>query len=133
MGCQPLPELFNNRKFCNVAIFVAADGSKVTGETIINCFKRCDFQTGLSFTPNLQPISQEFEDLLDTLAAQDLDNDEFIDFMNLDNDEFMNLFIDVDTSEPTVDPSKVNWRKNCRSQCLAEGIGENSLSESVEH
>lgn len=107
---------------CNVAIFVAADGSKVTGETIINCFKRCDFQTGLSFTPNPQPISQEFEDLLDTLAAQDLDNDEFIDFDNY-----------VDTSEPTVDPSKVNWRKNCRSQCLAEGIGENSLSELVEH
>lgn len=58
-----------------------------------NCFKRCGFQTDFPFTPNPHQIDQEFEDLLSTLSAKDLDNDEFVDF----DDQ-------VDTFEPTVDP-----------------------------
>ena len=52
---------------------------------------------------------------------------------DLDNDEFINFDDQVNTSEPTIDPFEVDWRKTCRSQCLAEVIGENSLSESVKH
>ena len=68
----------------------------VEGETIINCFKKCGFQTDLSSTPNPHQNDQEFEDLLNTLSTEDLDIDEFIDFGD-----------QVDTSEPTIDPSEV--------------------------
>ena len=81
----------------------------VKGETIINCFKQCGFQTDLSSTPNPHQNDQEFEDLLNTLSTEDFN-----------------------TSEPTIDPSEVDWRESSLSQCLAEVIGENYLSESVE-
>ena len=41
---------------CTVAIFIAADGSKVTGEIFFNYFERCGLQTDFRFTPNPQQI-----------------------------------------------------------------------------
>ena len=55
--------------------------------------KKCCFKTDLSFTSNPQQIDQEFEDLLNTLSAEDFVIDTFIVF----DDQ-------VDTLESFIDP-----------------------------
>ena len=50
---------------------------------------------------------------------------------NLDINKLIDFDDQVDTSKPTLDPSKVDWRQKSRTHCIAE-IGEISLSESVE-
>ena len=60
--------------------------------------------------------------ILNALSVQDLDIDTFIDFD-----------YQVDISEPTIDLSEVDWKKeNSQSQCLAKVIRENSLYELME-
>lgn len=52
---------------------------------------------------------------------------------NLDIDTFIDFDHQVDISEPTIDLSEVDWKKeNSRSQCLAKVIRENSLNELME-
>ena len=78
--------------------------SEVTCNTIKHCFEKCGFME-----PDTQPEEDdiEFEELLKELSS-DTSTDEFISFDD-----------DVDTCEPAVDTSAVDWRQTLRSECIS--------------
>ena len=83
----------------------------MSGKTIKNCFEKCSFGN-----PNVvgdKVVDHEFEELLQEFTS-DVTVKEFLEF-----DDF------VDTCEPEVNTSSLDWREELRAKCTQSVTNQN--------
>ena len=82
----------------------------MSGKTIKNCFEKCSFGN-----PNVgdKVVDHEFEELLQEFTS-DVTVKEFLEF-----DDF------VDTCEPEVNTSSLDWREELRAKCIQSVTNQN--------
>ena len=94
-----------------VIAWIQTSWADVSEKTIKNCFEKCGFGN-----PNVvtdETVGHEFEELLQQLSS-DVAVKEFLEFDDC-----------LDTCEPEVNTSTVDWREELRAKCIQSAANQN--------
>ena len=108
---QTATKIIKDVTVLKVIKWIQTSWTDMSGKTIKNCFEKCGFGN-----PNVvadKIVDHEFEELLQEFTS-DVTVKEFLEFDD-----------SVDTCEPEVNTSSLDWREELRAKCIQSVTNQN--------